>query len=124
MRVDGKVVLITGASEGIGAACAAEFARCGARLSLTARSETGLRKAGGPDALITPGDITDPETRARVVNRTLERFGQIDVLINNAGVGLYTPSWRADMAETRRMWEVNYFALLGMVQQVVPHMRE
>jgi short-subunit dehydrogenase len=124
MRIDGKVVLITGASEGIGAACAAEFARAGARLSLTARNEDGLRRAGGPDALVTPGDITDSEARARVVDRTLERYGRIDVLINNAGVGFYVPSWRAPMADARRMWEVNYFALLGMIQLVVPHMRE
>jgi len=123
MRVDGKVVLITGASEGIGAACASEFARCGAKLSLTARNEAGLARAGGPDALITPGDLTDPATRKRAVDRTLERFGVIDILINNAGVGLYAPTWRAPMDETRRMWEVNYFALLGMIQEVVPHMR-
>ena len=64
MRIDGKVVLITGASEGIGAACAAEFAASGAKLSLTARSEEGLRRAGGPDALITAGDMTDEETAA------------------------------------------------------------
>jgi short-subunit dehydrogenase len=124
MRVDGKVVLITGASEGIGAACAAEFARHGAKLSLTARNEAGLVRAGGPDALVTPGDLTDAETRRRVVARTLERFGAIDILINNAGVGLYSPTWRAPMDETRRMWEVNYFAMLGMIQEVVPHMRE
>jgi short-subunit dehydrogenase len=123
MRIDGKVVLITGASEGIGAACAAEFARAGAKLSLTARKEDGLRRAGGPDALVTPGDITDPDVRARVVDRTLERYGAIDVLINNAGVGFYTPSWRAPMDEVRRMWEINYFAPLGMIQLVAPHMR-
>lgn len=123
MRVDGKVVLITGASEGIGAACAAEFARSGAKLSLVARNEAGLARAGGPDALITPGDITDERTRRRAVERTLERYGAIDVLINNAAVGLYDPSWRAPMDATRRMWEVNYFALLGMIQQVAPHMR-
>src|SRR5215831_19105457 len=124
MRVEGKVVLITGASEGIGAACAAEFARHGGKLSLTARNDAALARAGGPGALVTPGDITDAETRRRVVERTLERFGVIDILINNAGVGLYSPSWRADMDETRRMWEVNYFAMLGMIQLVVPHMRE
>jgi short-subunit dehydrogenase len=124
MRIDGKVVLITGASEGIGAACAAEFARGGASLSLTARNEEGLRRAGGPDALITAGDITDPEARARVVERTLERYGRIDILINNAGVGFYSPTWRAPMADTRRLWEVNYFALLGMTQLVAPHMRD
>jgi short-subunit dehydrogenase len=123
MRIDGKVVLITGASEGIGAACAAEFARGGAKLSLTARSESGLSRAGGADALITPGDLTVEETRRRVVDRTLERFGAIDILINNAGVGSYAPSWSAPMEETRRMFELNFFALLGMAQLVVPHMR-
>lgn len=123
MRVDGKVVLITGASEGIGAACAAEFARAGAKLSLTARNEAGLVRVGGSDALVTPADITDEASRRRVVERTLERFGSIDILINNAGVGMYAPSWRAPLDQARRMWEVNYFALLGMIQLVVPQMR-
>ncbi len=124
MRIDGKVVLITGASEGIGAACAAEFARAGARLSLTARSEDGLRRAGGPDALITAGDLTDEAARRRAVDRTIERFGAIDILINNAGMGFYCPSWRAPMEETRRLMELNFFAVLGITQLVVPHMRE
>jgi short-subunit dehydrogenase len=123
MRLDGKVVLITGASEGIGAACAAELAGRGAKLSLTARNEEGLRKAG-PNALITPGDLTREETRRAAVERTLERFGAIDVLINNAGIGSYLPSWSAPLEEARRLMELNYFALLGMIQQVAPHMRE
>ena len=124
MRIDGKVVLITGASEGIGAACATEFARAGARLSLAARNEEALRSVGGADALITPGDLTQEETRRRVVERTIERFGTIDILINNAGVGDYVPSWRSSMEDTRRLMELNFFALLGMIQLVVPHMRE
>jgi short-subunit dehydrogenase len=124
MRIDGKVVLITGASEGIGAACAAEFARCGAKLSLTARNEAGLERAGGGAALLTAGDLASEETRRRVVERTLDRYGHIDILINNAGVGMYAPSWAAPLDETRRMWDVNFFGLLGMVQLVVPHMRE
>lgn len=122
MRIDGKVVLITGASEGIGAACAAEFARSDAKLSLAARSLDGLRRAG-PDALITAGDLTDEETRRRVVERTLQTFGAIDIVINNAAVGMYLPSWSAPLEETRRLMELNFFALLGMVQQVTPHMR-
>jgi len=124
MRIDGKVVLITGASEGLGAACAAEFARAGARLSLTARSADNLRRAGGPDALVTPGDLTLPETRLTAVNRTLERFGQIDILINNAGAGLYQPSWTTPMEAAQRLWDLNFFAALGMVQLVAPHMRD
>jgi short-subunit dehydrogenase len=124
MRIDGKVVIITGASDGIGAACAAEFARAGARLSLTARSEEGLRRAGGSEALITPGDLTLETTRRRVVERTLERFGTVDILINNAGIGFYAPTWSAAESLTRGLMELNFFALLGMTQLVVPHMRE
>src|ERR1035437_5229529 len=123
MRIDGKVVLITGASEGIGAACAREFASCGARLSLTARNEDGLRCAAGPDSLIMPSDITDDYARRRVVDRTLERFGAIDILINNAGAGIYQPSWEMPMDEARYLMELNFFAPLAMTQLVVPHMR-
>jgi short-subunit dehydrogenase len=123
MRLDGKVVLITGASEGIGAACAADFAAAGARLSLTARSAEGLARAGGTGALITAGDLTFAETRRRVVDRTLERFGAIDLLLNNAGVGLYGHSWSVPMEDVRQIMELNFFALLGMIQLVAPHMR-
>ncbi len=123
MRIDGKVVLITGASEGIGAACAESFRRRGAKLSLVARSEEKLRQVAGGDALITVGDVTLPETRAAAVAGTLERYGTIDILLNNAGVGLYSPSWRASIEETRRMYELNFFAPLGLIQLVVPHMR-
>jgi len=123
MRIEGKIVLITGASEGIGAACAKEFAASGAKLSLTARSEEGLRRAGGDDALITAGDVTDEAVRRRVVERTIERYGAIDILINNAGVGIYQPTWEMPMAEARYLMELNFFAPLGMTQLAVPHMR-
>jgi short-subunit dehydrogenase len=122
MRIENKVALITGASQGIGAACAAEFARAGAKLALTARSEEGLRRADG-NALILPGDLTDPEARRRVVAQTIERFGTIDILINNAGVGSYLPSWSAPLEDARRMMELNFFALLDMVRLVAPHMK-
>ena len=122
MQIDGKIVILTGASEGIGAACAAELARYGARLSLTARSEEALLKAV-PGALVTPGDLTHDATRRAVVERTLERYGAIDALINCAGAGLYLPSWEAPMEEARRLMELNFFALLGMTQLVAPHMR-
>ena len=123
MRIEGKVALITGASEGIGAACAAEFASAGAHLSLTARSAEGLARAGGPSALVTAGDLTEEATRRLVMARTIERFGAVDILINNAGVGIYGSSWATPMEQVRRMMELNYFALLGMLQLAVPHMR-
>jgi len=123
MRIDGKVVLITGASEGVGAACAAEFQSAGAKLALTARSEEGLRRVAVPGALIVPGNLTSDADRQRVVQRTLEAYGQIDILINNAGVGIYCPSWNTPMEEARYLMEVNFFGLLGLSQLVVPHMR-
>jgi short-subunit dehydrogenase len=124
MRIDGKVALITGASEGIGAACAGAFRKRGARLSLMARSEDKLRAAGGPDALVTAGDVTLPEARRAAVERTLDRFGAVDILINNAGMGLYAPAWDTRLEDARRLFELNFFAPLGMTQLVVPHMRQ
>ncbi len=123
MQIAGKVVLITGASQGIGAACAVAFRRRGARLSLTARSEEKLREVGGDEALLTAGDLTLEETRERVVRRTLERFGTIDILINNAGVGLYGPAWSTAPELARQLFEVNFFAALRMIQLVAPAMR-
>jgi len=123
MRIEGNVVLITGASQGIGAACAAEFARAGASLSLTARSEEGLQKAAPREALVTPGDVTSDSDRRRIVDRTLDRFGKIDILINNAGAGLYLPSWSAPLEEVRWLMELNFFAVLALTDLVVPQMR-
>ncbi len=129
MQIPNQVVLITGASEGIGAACAAEFARCGARLVLTARSEDGLRKAAAAadsaaNTLIVPGDLTDDAHRRRLVARAMERFGAIDILINNAGLGLYSPSWRVPMEGARQLMELNFFAPLELTQLVTPQMVE
>jgi short-subunit dehydrogenase len=124
MLIKDKVVLITGASEGVGAACAAEFAACGAKLSLVARNEEGLRRAGGPDAVVTAGDITQDDTRRRAVERTLERYGCIDILINNAGIGMYQPSWEMPLDDARYLMELNFFAPLAFTQLVVPHMRQ
>jgi short-subunit dehydrogenase len=122
LRIDGKVVLITGASQGIGAACATEFARAGAKLSLTARSAIPNPQPPAP-ALIVPGDITQDSVRREIVSRTLESFGSIDILINNAGVGLYESSWNAAMENVRWLLELNFFAPLALTQLVVPHMR-
>lgn len=124
MRIKGRVALITGASEGIGAATAREFEKRGARLSLIARTAEKLAKVGGPDTLRTAGDITSEETRRNVVERTIAHFGDIDILINNAGMGCYSPAWSVPMPEARALFELNVFGPLALTQLVVPYMRE
>ena len=123
MRINDRVVVITGASEGIGAACAEAFRKRGARLMLSARSADKLAKVAGPGDIFYAGDITLAGTRQAVVDRTIEQFGAIDILVNSAGVGLYAPAWSAPMSEVRRMFDLNVFALLEMVQLVAPVMR-
>ena len=107
MHISGKVVLITGGSEGIGAATAAEFAASGARLALTARSEEKLRAAAPTGALVVPGDLTNAADRARIVDTTLSHYGTIDILINNAGAGYYQPSWEMPLDEVRALMDLN-----------------
>jgi short-subunit dehydrogenase len=123
MQIEGKVALITGASAGIGACCVESLRRRGARLALTARDEGALRRVAGGDGLVIPGDLTDAAARRRMVEQTLTHFGAIDILINNAGAGLYAPSWSAPPDSVRAMFELNFFAALDLIQLVVPHMR-
>ena len=92
MSVEGKSVIITGATSGIGEACAAVFAEGGAKLLLTGRSEERGRgvlaaaDAAGAEATFLAGDVKDKEFCERVVAAAVERFGRLDVLVNNAGV--------------------------------------
>src|SRR5271169_1018024 len=124
MQIKDSVVLITGASQGIGAACSRVFQQRGARLSIVARDPQKLATVGGPDTLRTAGDITSDEVRRNVVAKTMERFGSIDILINNAGMGLYSAAANAPMDEARALFELNLFAPLALAQLVVPGMRE
>lgn len=123
MKLDRKVVLITGASEGIGAACAAAFRKRGSRLALTARSREKLQQRAAQTDLVIAGDLTRSEDRKRIVESTLAHYRAIDILVNNAGVGLYSPSSEAPMDQARELFELNFFAVLEMVQLVVPSMR-
>ena len=122
-----KVVLITGASTGIGEACAHAFGRRGARLILTARSAEALervcRAVQPAQAKAVPADLTHPEEVSALVQRATACYGRVDILVNNAGVGLYQPSWEADQAQVREMMEINFFAPLALIQGIVPYMR-
>ena len=124
MDLRDRVVLITGASEGIGAACARAFRERGSRVVLTGRSSEKLARIRVSDELVIAADLCDPAARSRIVEEALRRHGRIDVLVNNAGVGLYGPAWNSRDDESRRMWELNFFAPLELIRLAVPHMRE
>jgi short-subunit dehydrogenase len=123
MHLKNKVVLITGASEGIGAACAEALIGRGALLSVTARNASKLESLYRGSALVTPGDLTDPSLRRLVVDRSLAEYGRIDVLVNNAGIGSYEPAHSAPLLHARQLFELNFFAALDMIQLVSPHMK-
>jgi short-subunit dehydrogenase len=118
-----KVVLITGASEGIGASCARLIRQKGAKVALTAMPRKGFEDSYSDSTLVVTGDITSQETRIAAVERTMNRFGRIDVLINNAGVGQYGYPTEVDVEISKRMFDVNVFSALALTQLVVPHMK-
>ncbi len=112
--VDRTVVVITGASSGVGRATAHAFARRGARIGLVARGEDALRATAreveelGGDAIAVHADVADPE-QLEAAAETVERaFGSIDVWINSAATSVFAPAWRASAEETRRVTEVTY----------------
>ena len=119
-----KVVLVTGASSGIGRACAQAFAAEGSRLILTARSSRGLeetqRLCSGVDVSIIPADLTDSAAIAALAESVRQRYGRLDILVNNAGVGLYIPSYESEPDEVRKLFELNVFAPVELTRLLLP----
>lgn len=126
-----RVLLITGASSGIGAATAVQAGGAGMRVALAARRLEQLEQvaqeveAAGGEALCVPTDVADREQIQQMVDRTVERFGRIDALFANAGYGFMHRGDQNHENETieRAMWEVNYWGTKRSIQAVVPHMR-
>ena len=123
MQFQGKTILITGASSGIGLACARAFAREGARLILTARSKDRLKATAKDlpaESTLIPADLTDFESLQALADEVCDRFATLDVLINNAGVGLYAPSFQADPEMVRSMFSLNFLAPVELVRRLAP----
>jgi NAD(P)-dependent dehydrogenase (short-subunit alcohol dehydrogenase family) len=130
-RDRGPVILLTGASRGIGAATARHLARSGASLALVARSRTGteavaeeVRQLGGA-AICIRGDVADREACLDAVARTLETFSRIDALVNNAGVLEPISSLAAaDAGKWRYNLEVNLLGPVNLIQAALPALRK
>lgn len=125
MKIEEVVIMITGASSGIGQATARASLQAGARVILLARRKDRLDALadGSGKALAVACDVTQPDQIANAVRQGLARFGQIDVLINNAGQGLYAAVEEIEAAEFRALLELNLIAPLMMMQAVIPPMR-
>jgi short-subunit dehydrogenase len=127
--IAGMRSLVTGASGGIGRAIAVELARQGSKVVLLARREDALaavaeeiRKAGGAAECVA-GDVTDPAVRRAALDRATEKFGGLDGLVNNAGIGA---TGRFDMAQPerlRKIFEVNFFAAAEFTREALPLLR-
>ena len=126
MEISNSVVVITGASTGIGRAVATHLHDLGAHLVLAARSAARLQALADEldGSLTVPTDVTDPQAATRLVDAAIERFGRIDVLINNAGRAMARPVEHIDLAELTDLIELNVIAPLRLLQLVAPRMRE
>lgn len=127
MDLANKSVIITGASVGIGAACARKFADAGARVVLAARSEGPLRAVAdeiGPDkAIAVPTDVSKFESCEALVQKTLDVYGRIDILVNNAG---YNSRGTLDSVPTQSLLQIVDVNLRGPIllsRLVLPHLR-
>ena len=129
-KLDGQVVMVTGASAGIGEAVSLRLAREGAQVALIARRLDRLEEikqkieADGGSALAIACDITSDEDRECAVKETLSCAGRIDALVNNAGYGQRGPIEIVPIADIRRNFETNLFSLIALTQLVIPVMRK
>ncbi|GAB4824689.1 hypothetical protein Ancab_007554 [Ancistrocladus abbreviatus] len=128
----GKVVLITGASSGIGEQIAYEYARRGACLALAARRENRLHQVaekasafGSPDVLVISADVSKVDHCQRMVDTTINHFGRVDHLVNNAGVSLYAMFQDcSDITAIKSIMEINYWGSVFTSKFAIPHLRK
>jgi NAD(P)-dependent dehydrogenase (short-subunit alcohol dehydrogenase family) len=119
-----KIALITGASSGIGRAAALELLRAGHTVYGAARRIQSMEAVGASGGHALPMDVTNDADLERVVQTILDQQGRIDVLVNNAGFGLYGAAEDVPLEQARYQLEVNLFGPARLTQLVLPHMRE
>ncbi len=129
MTPHNRVVILTGATQGIGRATAYTLAQAGCKLALAARNTEALQalatelNQAGHTAAAFPTDMGNTTQAAELARQTAELYGQIEVVINNAGVGVRDRVLDLHEAEARRVMEVNYFGPLALIQAAIPYLK-
>src|SRR5437588_7626254 len=121
MTANPPVALVTGASSGIGKAAALALSDAGFRVIGTSRNSSRVTPGNGVTFLDL--DVTSDESVANVVEQVIERFGRIDVLVNNAGIGTNGAAEEISVSQAQSVFDVNVFGLLRVTKAVLPHLR-
>jgi 3-oxoacyl-[acyl-carrier protein] reductase len=126
LGLSGRVAIVTAASKGLGRATAEALAAEGARVVLNARNESALAELAATldDALVVPGDITDPALPARLVDAAIDRWGRVDVVVGNAGGPPTGAALEVDDDQILSAVNANMLASIRLARAAVPHMRE
>src|SRR3989449_5671340 len=128
-KLRGKVALITGASKGLGKAMALALAESGARLARVSRNleqlnePAGAVRKRGAEAEVFQADVTDEQQVGRVEKDVVEKFGKVQILINNAGINLRKPVTDFTFDEWRQVMDTNVTSAFLLCRSLVPHMR-
>ncbi len=124
----GKRAILTGASGGIGRAIAETLVKAGVRLAIASRGADALNqlaealRAAGGDILVVPTDITKPDERRRLVDSAVEKFGGLDLLVNNAGIGSHGHFATSTAEIMRQVMEVNFFGPIELTRVALPQL--
>jgi short-subunit dehydrogenase len=126
MEIRNKVIIVTGASDGIGGAIAKKLAHAGAKVVLAARSDEKLATLAHelPGSVAVHADMTQQADIQNLIDRTMEIDGRIDILINNAGQGMYGPAENIDIDKYKHIMNLNVYGPLYAMELVIPRMRE
>lgn len=128
MELEDSVAVVTGGSTGIGRATAAEFAAAGASVAICARTESDLEEAadaiGGDDVLAVPADVSDEGDVRRLARRVRDELGPADVLVNNAGIGVFGSLEELDVDDFDRCFDVNVRGVFLCAKAFAPAMAE
>lgn len=126
--MQGKVVVITGASSGIGEACVFQYTALGSKVVMAARNIDKLKEteaellARGNEVLSVKADVSIEADCKQLIEKTIERFGKIDVLINNAGISMRAPFLDVDLSVLKNLMDVNFWGTVYCTKYALPHL--